>query len=149
MSFQSQNIQVTIEFGHHATFRKKPSAEGYTHDWTVFVRGPEGSKIQHYVEKVVFQLHESFSKPKRVVKDPPYQVSESGYAGFNLPIVIYFRSKEKPKKLSFDYDLFLHADQCTNHVHYEQLTFTNPNEEFRQKLLKACGVSTFVNVCTA
>lgn len=32
---------------------------------TVFVRGPENSNIQHFVEKVVFHLHESFPKPKR------------------------------------------------------------------------------------
>ncbi|XP_077355135.1 protein AF-9 isoform X9 [Festucalex cinctus] len=31
----------------------------------VFVRGPEHSNIQHFVEKVVFHLHESFPKPKR------------------------------------------------------------------------------------
>ncbi|XP_050403136.1 protein AF-9 isoform X2 [Patella vulgata] len=140
-SNSSQNIQVTIELGHQASFKKKPSTEGYTHDWSVFVRGPEGSKIQHYVEKVVFQLHESFAKPKRVVKEPPYQVSESGYAGFNFPIIIYFRNKEIPKKISFDYDLFLNAENCPpiNNVRYEKLTFKNPNEEFRQKLLKAGG----------
>ncbi|ERE81662.1 protein ENL-like protein [Cricetulus griseus] len=32
----------------------------------VFVRGPEHSNIQHFVEKVVFHLHESFPRPKRV-----------------------------------------------------------------------------------
>lgn len=39
--------------------------EGFTHDWMVFVRGPEHSNIQHFVEKVVFHLHESFPRPKR------------------------------------------------------------------------------------
>ena len=60
-----QSVQVKIELGHRATVRKKPSAEGYTHDWTVFVRGPEGSNIQNFVEKVVFHLHDTFPKPKR------------------------------------------------------------------------------------
>lgn len=31
----------------------------------VFVRGPETGAIQHFVDKVVFRLHESFPKPKR------------------------------------------------------------------------------------
>lgn len=31
----------------------------------VFVRGPEQCEIQHFVEKVVFRLHDSFPKPKR------------------------------------------------------------------------------------
>lgn len=56
---------MKLELGHRAQFRKKPTAEGFTHDWMVFVRGPENSNIQHFVEKVVFHLHESFPKPKR------------------------------------------------------------------------------------
>uniref|UniRef100_I3KS26 MLLT3 super elongation complex subunit n=1 Tax=Oreochromis niloticus TaxID=8128 RepID=I3KS26_ORENI len=107
----------------------------------VFVRGPEHSNIQHFVEKVVFHLHESFPKPKRVCKDPPYKVEESGYAGFILPIEVYFRNKEEPKKVRFDYDLFLHLEghPPVNHLRCEKLTFNNPTEEFRRKLLKAGG----------
>uniref|UniRef100_A0A8C8K7X9 YEATS domain-containing protein n=1 Tax=Oncorhynchus tshawytscha TaxID=74940 RepID=A0A8C8K7X9_ONCTS len=135
-------VQVKLELGHRAQVRKKPTVEGFTHDWMVFVRGPEHSNIQHFVEKVVFHLHESFPRPKRVCKDPPYKVEESGYAGFILPIEVYFRNKEEPKKVRFDYDLFLHLDghPPVNHLRCEKLTFNNPTEEFRRKLLKAGGV---------
>uniref|UniRef100_A0A4W5P499 MLLT3 super elongation complex subunit n=1 Tax=Hucho hucho TaxID=62062 RepID=A0A4W5P499_9TELE len=77
-----------------------------------------------------------------VCKDPPYKVEESGYAGFILPIEVYFRNKEEPKKVRFDYDLFLHLDghPPVNHLRCEKLTFNNPTEEFRRKLLKAGGV---------
>ncbi|KAG7266001.1 hypothetical protein CRUP_029612 [Coryphaenoides rupestris] len=134
-------VQVKLELGHRAQVRKKPTLEGFTHDWIVFVRGPEHSNIQHFVEKVVFHLHESFPKPKRVCKDPPYKVEESGYAGFILPIEVYFRNKEEPKKVRFDYDLFLHLEghPPVNHLRCEKLTFNNPTEEFRKKLLKAGG----------
>ncbi|KAK1889918.1 Protein AF-9 [Dissostichus eleginoides] len=134
-------VQVKLELGHRAQVRKKPTVEGFTHDWMVFVRGPEQSNIQHFVEKVVFHLHESFPKPKRVIKDPPYKVEESGYAGFILPIEVYFRNKEEPKKVRFDYDLFLHLDghPPVNHLRCEKLTFNSPTEEFRKKLLKAGG----------
>ncbi|XP_068443624.1 protein AF-9 isoform X2 [Clinocottus analis] len=134
-------VQVKLELGHRAQLRKKPTVEGFTHDWMVFVRGPEQSNIQHFVEKVVFHLHESFPKPKRVCKDPPYKVEESGYAGFILPIEVYFKNKEEPKKVRFDYDLFLHLDghPPVNHLRCEKLTFNNPTEEFRRKLLKAGG----------
>ncbi|XP_077355128.1 protein AF-9 isoform X2 [Festucalex cinctus] len=161
-------VQVKLELGHRAQFRKKPTVEGFTHDWMVFVRGPEHSNIQHFVEKVVFHLHESFPKPKRVCKDPPYKVEESGYAGFILPIEVYFRNKvrfmnsrlilspemdflgttssfapiqEEPKKVRFDYDLFLHLEghPPVNHLRCEKLTFNNPTEEFRRKLLRAGG----------
>ncbi|XP_053484842.1 protein AF-9 isoform X1 [Ictalurus furcatus] len=134
-------VQVKLELGHRAQVRKKPTAEGFTHDWMVFVRGPEHTNIQHFVEKVVFHLHESFPRPKRVCKDPPYKVEESGYAGFILPIEVYFRNKEEPKKVRFDYDLFLHLEghPPVNHLRCEKLTFNNPTEEFRRKLLKAGG----------
>ncbi|XP_037361094.1 protein ENL isoform X3 [Talpa occidentalis] len=86
-------VQVKLELGHRAQLRKKPTMEGFTHDWMVFVRGPEQCEIQHFVEKVVFRLHDSFPKPKRVCKEPPYKVEESGYAGFIMPIEVYFKNK--------------------------------------------------------
>jgi hypothetical protein len=83
-----------------------------------------------------------------VVKAPPYQVSESGYGSFTLPIEIYFKSKEEPKKIRFEYDLLLQlekSDLVTN-TRCEKLTFMNPNESFRHKLFKAGGVSVGVNL---
>ncbi|XP_054716606.1 protein AF-9-like [Uloborus diversus] len=135
------SVEVKLELGHRAGLRDKKTAEGFTHDWTVFVRGAEGSNIQYFVEKVVFYLHESFPKPKRVIKDPPYSVSESGYAGFLMPIEVYFRTKEEPKKVRFKYDLFLRLECPPVHnIRIEKLTFQNPSDEFRAKLLKAGGV---------
>ncbi|KAI1239943.1 hypothetical protein IHE44_0011382 [Lamprotornis superbus] len=84
--------------------------------------------------------YSSFGLP--VCKDPPYKVEESGYAGFILPIEVYFKNKEEPKKVRFDYDLFLHLEghPPVNHLRCEKLTFNNPTEEFRRKLLKAGGM---------
>lgn len=135
-------VQVKLELGHRAQLRKKVTTEGFTHDWMVFVRGPEQCDIQHFVEKVVFRLHESFPKPKRACKEPPYKVEESGYAGFIMPIEVYFKNKEEPKKVCFTYDLFLNLEgnPPVNHLRCEKLTFNNPTKEFRRKLLKAGGV---------
>lgn len=63
-----QSVQIKLVLGHSASWRKRPTAEGYTHDWTVLVRGEDGQDIhdvRHFVEKVVFYLHESFPKPRR------------------------------------------------------------------------------------
>ncbi|XP_058871102.1 protein ENL-like isoform X1 [Acipenser ruthenus] len=135
-------VQVKLELGHRAQLRKKPTTEGFTHDWMVFVRGPEQCDIQHFVERVVFRLHESFPKPKRVCKEPPYKVEESGYAGFIMPIEVYFKNKEEPKRVCFTYDLFLNLEgnPPVNHLRCEKLTFNNPTREFRHKLVKAGGV---------
>ncbi|XP_063311932.1 protein ENL [Pelobates fuscus] len=135
-------VQVKLELGHRAQLRKKPTTDGFTHDWMVFVRGPEQCDIQHFVERVVFRLHDSFPKPKRVCKEPPYKVEESGYAGFILPIEVHFKNKEEPKRVCFNYDLFLNLEgnPPVNHLRCEKLTFNNPTKEFRRKLLKAGGV---------
>ncbi|CAC5410618.1 MLLT1_3 [Mytilus coruscus] len=136
----ADSVQVKFELGHRASLRDSPSPEGYTHDWTVYVRGPEGCNISNFVEKVVFNLHNSFPQPKRAVVAPPYHVAESGYAGFTLPIDIYFKNKEEPKKIRFQYDLFLKLDDTpVDHIQCEKLTFQNPTDEFKKKLLKSGG----------
>lgn len=134
----SQAVQVNLVLGHTACWRKKPTQEGFTHDWTVIVRGEEGCEVRHFVEKVVFYLHESFAKPKRVVKEPPYQVSESGYGSFTLPVEVIFRNKEEPRKVMFEYDLLLPNldDPPISQMRSECLTFQNPSEEFRVKLIR-------------
>lgn len=58
-------LTVHIEIGHEASLRSKITPEGFTHDWEVYVRGANNADIHHYVEKVVFYLHETFPKPKR------------------------------------------------------------------------------------
>ncbi|XP_059166891.1 protein AF-9-like [Physella acuta] len=135
-------VTVTIELGHQANYLKEPSPEGFTHDWTVFVRGFEGSRIEAFVERVVFRLHKTFKLPLRTICEPPFKVTESGYAGFLLPIEIHFKNKQSPRKIVFSYDLFLNAKDSPpiNNVRYEKLKFQNPTPEFKAKLLKAGGV---------
>lgn len=144
ISMESVRVEVKIELGHKASCKKTPSPEGFTHDWVVFVRGPESCDISHFVEKVVFYLHESFAKPKRVLKDPPYTVAEAGYGSFFLPVEVFFKNKEEPRKLMFDYDLVLPAcgSPPIDNIRSEALTFTNPTEEFRKKLVKGGGIVT-------
>lgn len=59
------SIRVQFEIGHEAKLKVKPTPEGFTHDWELFVRGCNSDDISSYIEKVVFNLHESFPKPKR------------------------------------------------------------------------------------
>lgn len=58
-------IKVTFEIGHSSSVKNKASPEGYTHDWELFVRGADGTNITRFVEKVIFNLHNSFPKPCR------------------------------------------------------------------------------------
>lgn len=83
-----------------------------------------------------------------VLKNAPYEVSEQGYAGFILPIEIYFRTND-PKKASFEYDMFLRLDDSVVNYRKEKMTFYNPNEEFKKKLIKGGGIvsRTFYSSC--
>ncbi|KAJ3621662.1 hypothetical protein MTP99_003774 [Tenebrio molitor] len=134
-------VRIYLEIGHEASIRTKKTQEGFTHDWEVFVRGCDGAEIHYYVEKVVFYLHETFPKPKRVVKEPPYSVKESGYAGFNLPIDIYLRNNNEPKKIRFNYDLHLQPVGPTIvKTQKEKYTFNSLTDDFKIKLLKGGGM---------
>lgn len=131
-------VQAMIELGHNASVRQQRTAEGYTHDWLVFVRGCNREPIELFIEKVVFQLHDSFPKPKRVRHEPPYEVRESGYAGFMLPIVIYFRDGEC---LTLHHDLILKNEEPTQCARQVKLTFPAPTDKFRRLLMRAGGVN--------
>lgn len=89
-------VQVKLELGHRAQVRKKPTVEGFTHDWMVFVRGPEHSNIQHFVEKVIFHLHESFPRPKRGSGVSPgmsaWKRPGAGAGGGSLPVSVENKS---------------------------------------------------------
>ncbi|KAF5279929.1 hypothetical protein FQA39_LY18193 [Lamprigera yunnana] len=76
-----------------------------------------------------------------VIKEPPYSVKESGYAGFTLPVEIYLRNKDEPKKLSFNYDLHLQPSGAPiSEVQSKKYVFSMPPEDFKLKLLKGGGV---------
>lgn len=141
------SVKVTLEIGHEAILKHKPTPDGFTHDWELYVKGCDGKDISYFIEKVVFNLHESFPKPKRVIKEPPYVLKESGYAGFLLPIDIYLKNRDEPKKATFNYDLMLQANTSYRRAQKEKIIIGNPTDEFRRKLLRGGGelINTSLN----
>ncbi|XP_034943171.1 protein AF-9 [Chelonus insularis] len=136
-----EKVKITLECGHASMLRVRTTPEGYTHDWELYVRGADNTDISHYVEKVVFHLHETFPKPKRILKEPPYEVKESGYAGFMIPIDIWLKNKDEPKRIQIQYDLHLQQrGPAINNVTRYTEVFTSPGDDFRKKLLKGGGV---------
>lgn len=91
---------------------------------------------------MVFILHNTFRNPKRVLKEPPFVVKESGYAGFIIPIEVYLKNKDEPKKVYIQYDLVLQPNgpPYTNAMLHSEIIL-NPSDEFKKKLLKGGGVS--------
>lgn len=76
------------------------------------------------------------------MKEAPYSVKESGYGCFSLPIEIYFKNKVEPRKVRFEYDLYLQSEGGPIiNVRPEKIIFKNPSEDFRRKLILGGGVS--------
>ena len=91
---------------------------------------------------LIFLPHRKLSKfllSPTLKHDPPYEVRESGYAGFMLPVTVHFKNKET---VTFNHDLVLQNDQPTTNVRKEKLTFQSPADDFRKLLLRGGGVST-------
>lgn len=80
-----------------------------------------------------------------MVKEPPYIIRESGYAGFTVFIDLYLKNKPpaEPNKISFEYHLTLQpcGDPPLKDLKKEKYVFQNPTEDFRRKLIKGGGVS--------
>lgn len=68
-------------------------------------------------------------------------MKESGYAGFNMPIDIYLRNRDEPKKICFNYDLHLqNTGPPIVKVQNEKYVFNAPGDDFKYKLLKGGGM---------
>jgi YEATS family len=65
--------------------------EFQSHQWTLYLRGPNNEDLSHCIEKVVFQLHPSFAQPIREYTQPPYEVTEKGWGEFDAQIRIHWK----------------------------------------------------------
>jgi len=109
---KTQHLEVILEFGHTSTLRDAVDASvpgAATHDWEVWVKNPSNDKIENFLEKVVFTLHDTFKDPKRTVTSPPYKIQEAGYGSFKILIDLYFRAPKGSnlEKATVEYDLAL------------------------------------------
>ncbi|ESO00571.1 hypothetical protein HELRODRAFT_146582, partial [Helobdella robusta] len=126
--------------GHKAALRQTPTPEGLTHDWIIFLRGDDKVKVENFIQKIRFNLHPTFKYPKRgevCVCVPPYQVIESGYGGFNMPVDIFFDYNGVSKKLTLYYYLYLGVTPAISNIRCEKIIFQNPSEYFCKKLFSS------------
>uniref|UniRef100_A0A915A1G3 YEATS domain-containing protein n=1 Tax=Parascaris univalens TaxID=6257 RepID=A0A915A1G3_PARUN len=107
---------VRLRVGHSAEVLNFRTIEGYTHKWTVFVRsaGPHQFVDCSFIRKVVFILHPDFNNCHRVIKQPPFEVTEYGFAGFCIPIYVYFSGFNKSLRILYNMELCLADVQWRN-----------------------------------
>ncbi|CAL1300402.1 unnamed protein product [Larinioides sclopetarius] len=132
------SMEVGIEIAHKAWKNIKPTIEGYTHDWTLFVQGVNGNDIKHIVKKVIFHLPDSYPDPLQIKEKPPFVLSESTSQSFSMQIEIFFFPGAKLSKVSYIYNLSI-SDKVVNNSWERRLTFVNPTKDFNEKLLLAGG----------
>ncbi|GBB84427.1 hypothetical protein RclHR1_01100019 [Rhizophagus clarus] len=81
----------------------------------------------NYVERVEYTLHPTFEPPERVVRKPPFTLSEKGWGEFDMKITLSFTDKSIAP-FTFFHDLNFKKS------HYEvphKLTFTDPKPTFQ------------------
>tara|TARA_B100000519_G_scaffold95902_1_gene83368 strand:+ start:479 stop:1381 length:903 start_codon:yes stop_codon:yes gene_type:complete len=140
---------LPISYGSCAYWLGKKADEYHSHEWTVFVRGQNNRDLRDAIESVTFQLHPSFAEPKRVLTEPPYEVTETGWGEFEIGIEIRFHPEvgEDKEKLTANLKLFPDADEIAKSgpqttkkplvvEHREELIFHKPRKSFWEKAIK-------------
>ncbi|KAF7901322.1 hypothetical protein EAF00_003543 [Botryotinia globosa] len=138
----------------HKFSAKYPKPEGtpeeHTHQWTVFVKGVDDVDITYWCRKVQFKLHDTYPQHLRSVENvkpgDPFQVTETGWGGFDIQIKIYYDPIANEKAQSFWHRLVLEPygdDQLQfiqnrdNEVRswvYDEMVFNEPYEQFYEVL---------------
>ncbi|KAG7532580.1 YEATS family [Arabidopsis thaliana x Arabidopsis arenosa] len=132
-------ISVPIVYGNVAFWLGKKASEYQSHKWAVYVRGATNEDISVVVKKVVFQLHSSFNNPTRVIEEPPFEVSESGWGEFEIAMTLHFHSDVCDKPLSLYHHLKLYPEDESGPLtmkkpvvveSYDEIVFPDPSESF-------------------
>jgi YEATS domain-containing protein 4 len=78
-------------YGSVAFYLGKKADDFQTHQWTLYVRGPNNEDLSLVISKVIFQLHPSFAQPIRELTAPPFEVTERGWGEFEAQIRIIWK----------------------------------------------------------
>ncbi|KAJ3020301.1 NuA4 histone H4 acetyltransferase complex and the SWR1 complex subunit [Thoreauomyces humboldtii] len=150
-----------IIYGTHASLLKlneKRADPSHTHKWIVYVKGIHNEDLSFFIKKVQFKLHESFESPIRACEAPPYEVHETGWGEFDIPIKITLQDSLEKAAINFVHTLQLYPkeDAAGNgpggpsssastavggppkpvvSEHYDEIVFNEPTEEAHKKFL--------------
>lgn len=113
-----------------------PAHEGFPmREWSIriFLLGDKGEELPaSCFDKVTYRLHPTFPNPTRVIKKPPFLLSEKGWGEFDMNIVLHAVDKGGDHNLAHDLNF-----QKTRYESIHVVTFTNP----RPNLLKQLALS--------
>lgn len=143
-------ICVPIVYGTMAFWLGRKASEYQSHKWMVYVRGASNEDLGAVIKRVEFQLHPSFSNPLRVVKSPPFELSECGWGEFEIAISLFFHSDVCDKKLALYHHLKLYSEDESGPSStkkpvvvesYDEIVFPDPSEVFFARVQNHPAVS--------
>ncbi|CAJ0597151.1 unnamed protein product [Cylicocyclus nassatus] len=142
MGGNSKVTYVRVFIGHESFALEKPMPNNHRFRWILFVRPIVGNKFtdRSFLSKVEVELHPTFTNPYRVLKEPPFELEETGYASFTPKLTIYFNTPHaKPYPVQYDMNLKLEAHA----FHQQELTFamTDVPASFLELVKRFCGSS--------
>ncbi|RVE51507.1 hypothetical protein evm_003908 [Chilo suppressalis] len=135
-------VRIWLEVGHACEPRSSSLGRALALDWRLWVRGASGRDISSFVHKVVFYLHpaNAFVYPKRVLQEPPYEIQESGSVSIDIPIHVYLKHSNKPKKIRLRYSLVIeHEAKSSGESRRIYYDVENPSEQLWQALMSGGG----------
>jgi YEATS domain-containing protein 4 len=136
---------LPIVYGSVAYYLGKKADETATHEWTLYLRGPNHEDLSPAISKVIFQLHPSFAQPMREYTEPPYQVTEKGWGEFESLIHIHWKDPTE-KKTILNHTIKLYPPGTPPNVMptdtetpvlaemYDEVVFTDPTDAFFRSL---------------
>lgn len=81
---RGSELTVPICFGSIAFPLGKKAQGDFTHEWTVYVRGPTNENLTLYIKQINIHLHSTFAQPVRTLFGPIYEVTEHGWGEFEV-----------------------------------------------------------------
>ncbi|SNX82515.1 probable Protein AF-9 homolog [Melanopsichium pennsylvanicum] len=76
------------------------------HDYHKMVGGKDD--ISHFIKRVQFKLHDTYSQPTRNIDKPPFSVTETGWGEFEIQIKVFFVPEANEKPITLFHHLKLH-----------------------------------------
>lgn len=119
---ESTTASLPIVTGTVAFYLGKKADEFNTHQWTLYLRGPNNEDLSAVISKVVFQLHASFAQPVRELTEGPYEVTERGWGEFEAQIRIVWKDSSEQATVVRDrlttYYVTSTTQNCLSFIHF-------------------------------
>jgi len=83
VSYSRESVKLTIGNTHKNIAGEMP------HQWTCFVRGPDGKRDTENafgIKHVLFQIHQDYTPNRVLVTKPPFEITRAGYGAFNVGV---------------------------------------------------------------